>query len=190
MISFSNIQLDDHQIQRSNTWYQIDATRHCFKLPITFQGIPHGTALRVQDLNQNRTYPEHGFFLPLENYEMSFITDFSNTSTEIISQLYASHDIYCMENEIVQNYFYYKIPWYHIPKNYLEYQPKHLIMMFNMGYLTQQQNPNNAQPSNLYYNTYYHGIDISQQDIESAYVEHMLEKVSMENIIIRDYLNL
>jgi hypothetical protein len=143
----------------------------------------------VQDINPNRTYPQSGFFLPDSVFEMFFITDFTNTSTEIITQLYSSHDIYCMENEALQNYYYYKIPWYFIPKNYLDFQPKHLIMMFNMGYLT-QQNPNNTQPSNLYYNAYYHGIEISQHDIETAYVEHMLEKVSIENIIIKDYLNL
>lgn len=186
MINFYCLQIDRNDCE-SNTWYEIN-DKHYFKLPVTFQGYAFGTPLRMQDLYDNKTYPQSGFFLPDETFYVYFITDFSNNSIELMTNLYSSHDILFETHGDLMAY-YYKIPWYFIPKNYLDFQPKHLIMMYNMGYLM-QMNPNNNQINNQqYYNKYYHGIEISQQDIESSYAKFMMEKFSLDSIIVKDYLN-
>lgn len=190
MISFyNNVKIENEHEITSNAWHQI-LNFHYFKLPVSFCHNSRGTQIRVQDLNQTKTYPETGFFLPEDDgFHMYFLTDFSNNSVELVTQIYASYDVFCMEDKILQNYFYYKIPWFFIPKNYLDFEPKHLIMMFNMGYLM-QHNPNNTTPNNMYYNKYYLGIDVTKYDIEDAYSKYILDNFSMDNIIVKDFLNI
>lgn len=186
MINFYNTRIVNDNCE-PNTWYEYNGM-HYFKMPVTFHSSIHGTTLKVQDTS-GKSYSETGHFLPDEDFSMYFVTDLSNQSIELVTMLYSSYDVFCMEQDIVSLYFYYKIPWYFIPKNYLDFEPRHLIMMFNMGYLM-QNNPNNTNISSQYYNKYYHGIDATSKDIEDVYSKYILDKFSLDNVIVKDFLNL
>ena len=185
MINFYCLQIDNPNCE-PNVWHAYDSKRHYFKLPVSFQGHSTGANVKVKDLFANQNHPLIGYFMPSEYY-MHFITDFSNNSIELMSNLYASNDVVVEEQGPLLTY-YYIIPWYHIPKNYLDFQPKHILMMSNMSYLM-DMNPNNNQATNLYYDKYYNGIDILTSDIETAYAKFMMDKFSLDHIIVKDYLN-